>query len=202
MVAAIAGIGSWASWSDSEDSNGNSIVAGYLNLTLDPTTISIDNAYPGKTGEAIIDVTNDSTINGDLLVSDISLTDYENGCVESESNSSEGNDTTCGGSVGTPNNGAGEGELSEHVYVQFYLSTDNGVTYIPVGSEITLKALSALTTPLSVASEMAPHATYKIKVAWRVENSSTPYADNIYMTDATVADITTTLTQSTDQSGL
>ena len=196
-VAAAAGIGSWAMWSDTETSSGNQIVAGYLNLTMDPTTISIKNAYPGLSGDKVIDVTNDSTVRADLAVSAINMTDYENGCVEPERDVEESAED-CAGTVGSRNDGANKGELSKHVYVQFYISTDNGLNYEEVGPEITLEQLSHMETPIPVGT-MDADSTYKIKMHWRVENSDEPTADNIYMTDAVVADITAILTQSPTQ---
>lgn len=197
-VAAVAGVGSWAAWSTHKSSDGNYVQAGYMDLELTSEPIEISNVYPGLTGSSEITVTNNSTINGDLFVSAASFVDYENYCVEAEKN--EGADPTCTlkpvSDIPTapPFVGAGNGELSQYVTVQFKVNS------VPVGSPVTLADLMLMSTPINIGS-MAPGDTYTITADWSVANDLGT-VDNIFMTDAVMGNFVITLSQSDDQSSL
>lgn len=138
-ASAGAGLGTSALFSDQESFSDNSIQAGALDLFVDyVTTVDQDGVDTGST-------TNNGQIQGDgsavkqyaikdakpgdsgflafcpklvdnpghLWVGTTGLTDYENGQTEPEASA----DDSGGGAVGNPNDGAGAGELSEHIQV-------------------------------------------------------------------------------------
>jgi len=70
-AAAAAGAGTFALFSDTEQSSGNTITAGTLDLALNPnssasTPISFTNLKPGDSGTLAIELGNTGNINGDL----------------------------------------------------------------------------------------------------------------------------------------
>jgi hypothetical protein len=195
-MAAIAGVGSFALWSDTEGSLANSITADYLDLTVSGVPITIENVMPGQTGSSVLFVKNNSeTVYANLTFAMANLVNAENGCPEAESN--EGEDTSCS------NPGNGEGELDENVTVSVMVASVNGGvadTYVPVTgftsmtlADFVAADLSGLALPMDPGQEMA------VKVDWTVNNSATPFADNIFMTDSVKADFTATLTQMNPQ---
>ncbi|MFA6048021.1 MAG: SipW-dependent-type signal peptide-containing protein [Parcubacteria group bacterium] len=186
-VGAVAGYGSYALWSDTETSTGNSITADKLDLVLASVPLTIANVHPGQTGSsAAMTAKNDSnTVNGTLTYTVTGLVDNENGCVEPESNPAEGNDLTCG----TP--GAGLGELSGHVKVGFIADLNGDGTYETTIPEAYLNTLSGTTTIGTVAAGV----TASVQMTYTVDNSVTPFADNIFMTDSSTFDVNFNLTQ-------
>jgi predicted ribosomally synthesized peptide with SipW-like signal peptide len=89
LVAALAGAGLHAYFSDTETSTGNTFTAGTLNLKVgdtDPTTwkITISGLKPGDSGSRSVTVTNTGTLDGKLSISFINLVDNENGLTEPE----------------------------------------------------------------------------------------------------------------------
>ncbi len=207
-VAAVAGVGSYALWSDSESSNGNYIVADYLDLVINPTTIAVVNARPGQSGSADIMATNNSNqVTGELSIQFTNYKDYENGCVEPEYNTLEGNDTTCdltlpaGATIpSTPATFTGtgtDGELGANVLIWFDVDINNDgvIDYTTSATPVPLNTLATLPATVLTGQTLAAGGTAKVTVHWSVNNSTTPFADNIFMTDAVVVDATVTLTQ-------
>lgn len=210
-MAAVAGVGSYALWSDTESSNGNYIVADSLDLVLNPTTLAIVNARPGQTGHVDIMATNNSNaVTGKLSIQFTNYKDYENGCVEPEFNSVEGNDTSCdltlatGATIpSTPATFTGtgtDGELGDNVTIYFDVDIDNDgtVDFTTSSTPVLLSSLNA--TPSSVIPlgglTLGAGDTAKVTINWSVNNTTSgSFADNQFMTDATVVDAAVTLTQ-------
>jgi len=97
-VAVVAGVGSFALWSDSEVAQGNQIVAGKLDLLLSKTQTSINNVYPGATGTvASGTLKNNGSINGNLTmkVPASSIQGSENGLAEPEQGDDAENGELC-----------------------------------------------------------------------------------------------------------
>ncbi len=196
-VSAIAGVSSYALWSDSETSEGNYMQASYMDMTLGSEPIMISNVVPGQTGTAEITIKNDSpNVNATLEVTAASLIDYENWCVEPEKN--EGQDPSCSLISDTANLptappfvGANKGELSEHVKVQFFIGST------PVSPEVTLAQLKTIPTPISVPGQFSPGQEVTVRAEWKVDNNNAP-ADNIFMTDAVMGDFVVTMKQATN----
>ena len=112
VVAAMAGAGTFAYFTDKETSTGNVFTAGTLDLWLEmqnplKTHFDIENIQPSYAEECDINLTNSGTCNGTLSLWIETLVDYENGRTEPEKQV----DPTGG------NPGAGNGELSKNLYV-------------------------------------------------------------------------------------
>lgn len=72
-AGAIGGAGTWAAFSDDEDSNGNYVQAGTRDLQIDGgdapvVTLEVDNAAPGDSGGDTSSITNVGSLPGDLSV--------------------------------------------------------------------------------------------------------------------------------------
>lgn len=81
VAAGAAGAGTWAYFSDTEESTGNTIQAGTLDLEVGTTNalgISVSDAVPGQSGGATANVANAGTIEGGLSVA-VTVTDYDQG---------------------------------------------------------------------------------------------------------------------------
>jgi len=125
LVAALAGAGLYAYFSDTEKSTGNTFTAGTLNLKVgdqDPTTwkITVSNMYPGQTGSTSVVVANTGSLNGKLSISFSSLVDDENGITEPESELSD--DET-------------SGELAENLKLEIFID-ENGNGMYDSGTDV------------------------------------------------------------------
>lgn len=89
VVATVAGAGTWAAFSDTETSTGNTLTAGTLDLEVGGVgaslPFSVGNVYPLATGEiGTINAKNAGSINGKLSLSIINVQDDENGLNDPE----------------------------------------------------------------------------------------------------------------------
>lgn len=89
VVATVAGAGTWAAFSDSETSDGNTFTAGTLDLKLNGldgiTGFSIGDVASNAQGNAgTITVKNAGTISGNLVVSSANIVEDENGMNDAE----------------------------------------------------------------------------------------------------------------------
>lgn len=89
VVATVAGAGTWAAFSDTETSSGNTFTAGTLDLKLNGldgiTGFSIADVAPNDQGTAgTVNVKNDGTIPGNLIVSSANIVETENGMNDAE----------------------------------------------------------------------------------------------------------------------
>ena len=118
LVAAISAGVTKAYFSDIENSTGNTINAGTLDLTVDgknPLTtakFNLSNFHPGSTAHGRYALRNIGSVDGNVDLENISVSSKENGCEEPESDF--GLDTSCG------NPGDGEGELQKHVSMNLF----------------------------------------------------------------------------------
>jgi predicted ribosomally synthesized peptide with SipW-like signal peptide len=102
VVATVAGAGTWAAFSDSETSDGNTFTAGTLDLKLNGldgiTGFSIGDVAPNAQGTAgTITVKNAGTISGNLVVSSANIVEDENGMNDAE----QAVDSTADGDLGS-----------------------------------------------------------------------------------------------------
>lgn len=89
LVAALAGAGTFAYFSDTETSTGNSFTAGTLDLTMNSNQtipFSFSNMKPGDSGTITYTFTNAGNIDGYLDLENISVVDTEGANPESETN--------------------------------------------------------------------------------------------------------------------
>lgn len=123
-ASAVAGAGTLAAFSDTEDSTGNTVSAG--TLTLDPAgssdggsfSISVGGLVPDDSGTEVgfLDLRNTGSIDGQLDYELTSITDYENGQNDAEA--------AADGSGGDP--GQGNGELSDHLEIRAFVDRSPG----------------------------------------------------------------------------
>lgn len=79
--SAAAGAGTFALFSDTESSTGNSVTAGTLNLDLtegsDTTSLNVTDAAPGDAGYVVLELTNNGSLAGDIdvLIENVSGSD-------------------------------------------------------------------------------------------------------------------------------
>lgn len=128
VIATVAGAGTWAAFSDTETSSGNTFTAGTLDLTLGASTTTgtdINNVYPGASGSKSWTLSNVGTIPG-LLSLQFNVYD-----------ATEGTPTTI--------NPAGDDTINEALQVQVLV--DGNQLYS--GSLAGLKTASLDTTALT-----------------------------------------------------
>jgi len=126
LVALLIGGGTYAYFSDTETSTGNTFTAGTLDLTVgsaDPTTekIAFNSLKPGDTsGDVGVtpiawEIKNTGTINGNLTIECGAITNNENGLTEPEE---EAGDTDA------------PGELGANLLVAFWIENTSGNYYL------------------------------------------------------------------------
>lgn len=214
VTAVMVGAGTFAYFSDTETSTGNTFTAGTLNLQVgnsDPTgeAISIANRKPTDTGNAATWlVENTGSLAGDLAIAIGAVVNNENVLTEPEA---EAGDTT---------SGVTEGELGGLLKVAIWLDMDkdglwdtgdkylvNDGTVVTAGADITNEALpSAAYQVLNTFSGDAfTKAALSVNIAGTTEmgNFRVEYdfpdggaTDNRAQSDSSVFDITFILTQS------
>ncbi|MDO9517729.1 MAG: TasA family protein, partial [Methanosarcinaceae archaeon] len=87
VVSVSAGAGTWAYFTDTETSTGNTFTAGTLDLIVNGVDITterfeISDVAPGDTGMYPLVVKNEGSIDGTLTISFANLLDLDNGLTE------------------------------------------------------------------------------------------------------------------------
>jgi len=124
LVAALAGAGTFAYFSDTETSTGNTFTAGTLDLKVDDKdhpnvfAVNIEPMKPGDTDGNTWNVTNSGSIPGDLKLTVSSITDAENSNPESETNTED------------------PGDLSGALMVILYVDADNSNSFTTGDTEL------------------------------------------------------------------
>ncbi len=169
-VATVAGIGSWALWSDEDTSNNNVITAGSMDLQysvdgeeytseLANAIVTVENAYPGKKEGDDIWVRNKGVVPGRFTISLDNIVDYENGIAEPER---DAGDTTA------------SGELSGQLQVRFTFDVD-GSPIVSSWKTVT----NGVTWNFGNNAILDSDEAVKVYAEYRVNSG----ADNTIMTD-------------------
>lgn len=186
-VAVVAGLGSYALWSDNESSDGNSIAAGSLDLQVggaDLTgvpVVTVVNAYPGMADTTAFDsfINNAGSIaiatGVDFSVSTVA--DVENGILDPEAEAGDVTDPA--------------GELCGQLQVRVLADMNDDGDLLDAGDVVynwgTLTALEALGSvslgALDAVTGLIPDRLLKIE--YRVPGT----ADNTIMTDSCTFDM-------------
>ncbi|MDI6640204.1 MAG: TasA family protein [Methanocellales archaeon] len=212
IVIGLTGGATFAYFSDTETSTGNTFTAGTLNLQVgaaDPTieSISISNMKPDDRGNAATWLTkNIGTLSGKLSLDIGTVTNYENVRTEPEKDATD--ETT----------GNEEGELGEYLKVAIWLDFNKNGLW-DTGDKYLTDAPGVVTAEAAITDQPLPAAAYDYlndfsgksytadtlavtmggndEFNFRVEYEL-PEADNInkVQSDSSVFDITFTLTQS------
>jgi spore coat-associated protein N len=124
VVATVAGAGTWAAFSDTETSTGNTFTAGTLDLVVGSVgaslPLAVENVYPQATGTiGTINVANAGTIDGTLSLKIINIQDDENGVNDPESKMGDTDAT---------------GELSSHLTIYANGNVVTPGTAMPIGA--------------------------------------------------------------------
>lgn len=180
-VAVVAGLGSYALWTDNESSDGNSIAAGSLDLQIGGAdlvgapVITVTDTFPGDTGTAYA-----STIDsvGTIAMSEVDLsaaniTDAENTLIDPE--------VEAGDTIAT-------GELCAEVQVRVYADMNNDADLADGGDIIydwgTLAGMGVLNMgALGAAGD--PFDSRMFQIDYRTPVT----ADNTIMTDSCTFDL-------------
>ena len=120
LVIGLAGVGTWAYFSDTESAAGNTIAAGTLDLSVNSenpltTTFTLtgaDDVYPGGSGTIEWDLDNVGDMDGYLDIAFSNLVDDENTVQEPET----GDDAV-------------SGELAEVLNLEIFIDEDDDNTY-------------------------------------------------------------------------
>ncbi len=128
-LAVLVGGATFAYFSDTETSNGNTFTAGTLDLLVDGSNnnvvkFNVTNMRPGNQPKASYLLHNNGTLKGYLDLENISVTNNENSCVEPEV---EAGDTTCGT--------VGDGELQDVVNLRLFIDY-GGDGWISTGDKV------------------------------------------------------------------
>ena len=180
-----------AYFSDIEVSAGNTFTAGTLDLKIDGGDVNVSRSFGGlrpvnsqpNFGYVF---KNAGTVNGNLRISDISIVDYENGCLEPETTSG---DNSCGDL---------DGELSRALNIRIWVDTNwdgyitgsesavyNGPVYGLNGSSLNLNEVMTENEEVRVGMIIDWWNNYHI-------------LDNLAQGDSFVIDFTFSLEQVTD----
>lgn len=214
MVMAMVGAGTWAFFSDTEQSAGNILTAGILDLTTGgtTTTFSLGPLIPGASADPEVDVTltnsASSTIAADLSISIGAVVNNENGVGDPESDALLGNDTT---------SGATQGELGSLVDIAIWLDADDSGTWttgdsylisggtiqawqaaegpaMPAAAYETIDSFSSASwTALTLGVNLTSGSSTYFKMSYDWTNGGV--TDNAAQGDDATFDVTFTLTQ-------
>ena len=183
LMASALGIGTYAIFSDTETSVGNSFTAGTLDLKINGVdtnvvAFTVSNMRPGNQPANSFVLSNVGSLNGDLDVSKVVLTDAENVLTEPE--------------IEAGDNTADLGELSSVVNLRLYIDVDKdgywstGDVMIFNDKVDQLPALFDLNRPIAAGANIRINAVFDW---WGT------LADNQAQSDSFTLDLTYQLTQ-------
>lgn len=183
LMSTVLGLGTFAAFSDTETSVGNSFTAGTLDLQINGedtnvVAFNVNNMRPGNQPKNSLVLSNVGSIAGKLDISSVVVTDYENDLIEPEK---EAGDTT-----------ADQGELSSVVNLRLFIDA-NGDGWISTGENVffdgkvnTLPSSFDLNQPLSAGGSVKIVALFDW---WNTPN------DNQAQSDSFTLDLTFKLDQ-------
>ena len=182
LMASAVGIGTYASFSDTETSVGNSFTAGTLDLKINGADINViaftvANMRPGSQPTNSYVLSNAGSLGGTLDITSIALKDYENILTEPEI---EALDTT------------DLGELSSVVNLRLYIDVDKSGYWSTGDVMIFDGKVNTLPTSFDLNTPIAADANIKINAVF--DWWSTP-ADNQAQSDSFTLDLTFQLSQ-------
>jgi len=200
IVAVVAAVGAttYALFSDSQTSSGNTFTAGSLDLALtdasengtddETATWIFGNIAPGGSGGATLTVNNNGTLPGNLDVSSVDVGNFENTCLGPET---AAGDVSCTGADG-------DGELGANLLVHVFWDTNNNGVFD--GSDDNIYGTSG--TPLSLNGfeavlydedfAIVAGDTTRIRINWSLPSGT----GNDVMSDSSPLSFTVELDQS------
>ena len=185
LMASALGIGTYAVFSDTETSVGNSFTAGTLDLKINGVdtnvvAFTVSNMRPGNQPKNSFVLSNVGSLNGILDISTVVLSDAENGRIEPEI---EAGDTT---------DDAGAGELSAVVNLRLFVDT-NKDGWISAGENVFFNGkVNTLPASFDLNQPIAADGSVNIVALFDWWNTPT---DNQAQSDSFTLDLTYQLTQ-------
>jgi spore coat-associated protein N len=183
LMASAVGIGTYAAFGDTETSVGNSFTAGTLDLKIngvDTNVVAFDlsNMRPGNQPKNTFVLSNAGSLKGTLRISEVVLTDAENGRIDPEI---EAGDTT-----------DAKGELSSVINLRLFIDT-NKDGWISAGENVFFNGkVNTLPTSFDLNQQIAAGGSVNIVALFDWWN--TPI-DNQAQSDSFTLDLTFALTQ-------
>ena len=189
VTMAVGMLGSGAFFVDTEKSENNAFAAGTLDLKVNggdvPVTLfNVSNMAPDAQPTGSLTLKNEGSIAGNLSISSIVLTSYENVCWEPET---ESGDTTCA------DPGEGLGELQNVFNLRLYI--DNAPITGYYGSEDTMLysgLLSGLPSSIPVKAVVATGESVRLNYVLDWWDTA---SDNLAQSDGVKLDMTFRLAQ-------
>ena len=183
LMASAVGIGTYASFSDTETSVGNSFTAGTLDLKIngaDTNVIAfrVANMRPGNQPTNSYVLSNEGSLSGKLNITKVVLTDSENTRIEPEI---EAGDTT-----------DDLGELSSVVNLSLYIDVDNAGGYSTGDVMFFNGKVNTLPASFDLNRPIAAGANIRINAVFDWWSTS---ADNQAQSDSFTLDLTFQLSQ-------
>lgn len=198
IIGLIAG-GSWAYFSDTESSTGNTFTAGKLNLTVNTNdgsntvVFTVTNANPDQSGAGTWTLVNPGNLGGYLDLENISVTNAEN--YDAATNEAEAVDDADTSDL------TGGGELAANLDVVLFVDDGAGVgtanNGIKDGSEVAVYSgkLGSIAGSYNQNLALGAGATSYISLTWSVGSG----VNNTIMGDSATLNITFELGQTTGQ---
>ncbi|MCD6483058.1 MAG: hypothetical protein J7K83_02190 [Candidatus Aenigmarchaeota archaeon] len=192
IVAAMLGAGTFAYFSDTETSNGNTFTATSLDLKIDDgdtnvVKFTVTDMRPGKQPKATWKLTNVGALDGYLDLENIVVTSYENDLVDPEIDA---------GDITGGDPGQGNGELQDVVNLRLFIDYDhNG--WISTGDNVFYDGL-VKDLPTNFELDEPINAGADLYIVAIFDWWSTP-DDNLAQTDGFDLDIEFELGQTTGQ---
>ena len=183
LMSSALGIGTYAAFSDTETSVGNSFTAGTLDLKIngDDTNyvaFDVENIRPGNQPKKSMELSNAGSISGYLDIKSAVVTDNENTLIEPEA---EAGDTT-----------ADQGELSSVVNLRLFVDTDKS-GWISTGDNVFFDG-KVNTLPASFDLNQVIPAGGSVNIVALFDWWNTPN-DNLAQSDSFTLDLTFELDQ-------
>ncbi len=195
MLMALVGGGTYAYFSDTETSTGNTFTAGTLNLTVDANDgsntvkFTVTNANPGQSGMGTWTLVNAGNLAGYIDLASISVTSAENyNAATNEAEASDDADTS---------NATGVGELAANLDVVLFIDDGAGAgtanNGIKDGTEATIYTgkLNAIAALYNQDLPLAAAGTTYISMTWSVASG----VNNTIMGDSATLNMTFNLGQ-------
>lgn len=199
LIISITGAGTWAYFSNTEPSTGNTFTSQTLNLTVNgndganTVEFTVTNANPGQSGTGTWTIVNSGTLAGYLDIESIAVTNAENyAAATNEAEAVDDADTS---------DLTGVGELAANMDVVLFVDDGAGAgtanNGIKDGTEATIYSgkMGSIAASYGQNLPVGIGATTYVSMTWSVDTA----VDNTIMGDSSALAMTFELAQTTGQ---
>lgn len=199
LIIGMVGGGTWAYFSDTESTTGNTFTAGTLNLDLsgvgtEGVSFTFDNVVPGSSGNLTWEIVNTGSIEGYVDLENISVVNAENYDAATDDAEAEDDSDT--------SDASGGGELGANLDVVLFWDDGSGTgatagNGAQEGSEATIYSgdLDSISGSIGANYSLGTGSTSYISMTWSVGTG----VDNQIMGDSATLDLDVELAQTTGQ---